>query len=298
MTSDERLSWVKTLRTSYRNTSFCLFRSEQPILNRMRLYWRLFKVIVVVIGCTIYTNLMARLKPKAKRTAYRVRRQQVGARLVCRALNYRVSMTGTPPAGCPMLYVCNHICALDPIMIGSQTPVCFAGKAELGSWPVVGWVCRTHGMLFVNRERRTSTSTFVEQVQEKLEDGVSLLVFPEGTTSWGFDVDPFKTGAFEAVAGREGAAVLPFFLDVTALDGKPTEKGNGRHALSHNHHEEFVDHALNLFSFKRADIEIRVGEPVLAENHNRKELARLTHQQVRALGGDTLAEMAIVAEQG
>ena len=270
---------------------------QSQILKRMRLYWRLFKVVVIVLTHTIYASVMVRFQPKAKRTAYRVRRQQKGARRVCRALNYRVSMRGTPPADRPMLYVCNHICALDPIMIGSQTPVCFAGKAELGSWPVVGWVCRTHGMLFVNRERRTSTSTFVEQVQEKLEDGVSLLVFPEGTTSWGYDVDSFKTGAFEAVAGREDAAVLPFFLDVTALDGKPTEKGRGRNALSHNHHEEFADHALNLFSFNRVDVEIRVGEPVLAENRNRKELARLTHQEVRTLGADTLAEMAVVVEQ-
>ncbi len=263
----------------------------------MRLYWRLFKVVVVVLSHTLYTSVMVRFRPEEKRTAYRVRRQQIGARRVCRALNYRVSMRGTPPDR-PMLYVCNHICALDPIMIGSQTPVCFAGKAELGSWPVVGWVCRTHGMLFVDRDRRTSTSTFVEQVQEKLADGVSLLVFPEGTTSWGFDVDPFKTGAFEAVAGRAGAAVLPFFLDVTALDGQPTEKGKGRNALSHNHHEEFADHALNLFSYKRADVQIHVGEPVSAENHNRKELARMTHQEVRTLGADTLAEMAIVVEQG
>ena len=248
----------------------------------MRRYWRLIKMIAIATAHTAYASLRIRFRPEAERPALRAHHQQVGARLLCRAAGFRVSLCGTPPVDKPMLYVCNHLSGFDPILLGSQVPVAFAGKAELKTWPMFGWVCRTHGMLFVDRTRRTSTATFVKQVQEKLKAGVSVLVFPEGTTGWGDVVQPFKTGAFEAVAGREDGVVLPLFLDVTAVEGEPTEQGRGRREISHNNHG-FVEHCLHLFGLKNVDMQVRVGEPVLAGNCNRKELARLTHQAVSAL---------------
>ena len=255
----------------------------------MRGYWRLIKMMAIAIAYTSYANLVVRFRPEAERPALRAHHQQVGARLLCRAARFRVSMRGVPPVGKPMLYVCNHLSGFDPILLGSQAPVAFAGKAELSTWPVFGWVCRTYGMLFVERTRRTSTATFVKQVQEKLKAGVSVLVFPEGTTGWGDVVQPFKTGAFEAVAGREDGAALPLFLDVTAVEGEPTEQEKGRRVISHNN-EVFMEHCLRLFGLKNIDMQVRVGEPVLANGRNRKELARLTHQAVNALGGLALPE--------
>ncbi len=258
----------------------------------MRSYWRLFKVMVITLVYTSYAALRVRLRPEAERPALQAYHQMIGSQLLCRAVRFRVSMQGVPPVDKPMLYVCNHLSALDPILLGSQAPVAFAGKAELNTWPFFGWVCRTYGMLFVDRTRRTSTTTFVKQVQEKLKAGVSVLVFPEGTTGWGDVVQAFKTGSFEAVAGREDGAALPLFLDVTAVDNQPTEREKGRRVFSHNE-EAFMEHCLRLFGLKNADIQVRVGEPVLADGRNRKELARLTHQAVNALGGLALAEADI-----
>jgi 1-acyl-sn-glycerol-3-phosphate acyltransferase len=117
-----------------------------------------------------------------------------------------------------------------------------------------------------------------------LQAGVSVLVFPEGTTGWGDVVQPFKTGAFQAVAGRDGGAVLPLFLDVAALDGEPVERAQGRRMISHNN-QGFVAHCLYMLSLNRAEMEVHVGEPVRAAGRSRKELARLTHRAVSALGG-------------
>lgn len=247
---------------------------------RARRIWRLLRVLVITLACTSYLSLTVRFRPEAERAAYRARRQQVGQRLLCRAMGLRVSMRGAPPPDRPMLFVCNHLSAFDPLILGSQIPVAFAGKAELRNWPLIGWVCYTHGMIFVDRTRRTSTTTFVEQVQEKLRAGVSVLVFPEGTTGWGDVVQPFKTGAFEAVAGREDGAVLPIFLDVLAVEGRPAE--DGRRIISHND-QSFVEHTGHILGLKHVDVQVCIGEPVAANGHNRKKLAQLTHDAVSAL---------------
>ena len=255
----------------------------------MRGYWRLLKLLVLAVGCTAYASVLVRLRPKAERPALRAYRQKVGTGLLCRAMKYRVSMQGTLPINTPMLYVCNHLSAFDPLLLGSQMPVAFAGKAEIKTWPLLGWVCHTHGMLFVDRDRRSSTISFVEQVEEKLRAGVSVVVFPEGTTGWGDIVQGFKTGAFEAIAEREEGAALPLFLDVTAVEGQPMEGGEGRRMISHNGHV-FVEHCKNLLSKKHVDVLVRVGEPVPAVGRNRKVLARLTHHAVSTLGGLPVAD--------
>ena len=247
----------------------------------MRAWFKLIVVVLAVVGCSAYTAVAVRFKPAAERARFRARRQRVGSRITCRLLSFRVSLTGEVPPE-PMLYVCNHLTALDPILISSQIPVACAGKAQIAAWPVLGWIAQTHGMLTVNRERKSSTRSFVELVRSKLAQGVSLLVFPEGTTSWGYDVGTFHTGAFEAVAGSGSA--LPLFLDVTSLNGRISLDGSGRHAVSHNHHSVLAAHILHLGRNQQVTFEVRVGRPIEAAGLNRKELARLSYEAVCALG--------------
>lgn len=247
----------------------------------MRRIWRLLHVLGIAVVYTTWVGLAVRLRPQAERPAFRARRQQVGTTMLCRAMGVRVATQGAPPPGKPMLFVCNHLGVLDPLILGSQMPLAFAGKAEIKTWLLIGWVCRTFGMLFVDRDRRTRTGTFVEQVRRKLQAGVSVLVFPEGTTGRGDTVMPFKTGAFQAVAAQGDAAVLPVFLDVSAVEGEPAERGR-RYEVSHNN-QTFARHCWHLFGLKHIDITVQVGTPIAAAGRDRKALASLAHQAVCAL---------------
>ena len=244
----------------------------------MRRIWRLLRVIGIAVVYTSWVDLAMRFRPKAEHPALRAQRQQVGCTMLCRAMGVRVRLKGEPPPGKPMLFVCNHLGVLDPLILGSQMPLAFAGKAEIKTWLLIGWVCRIFGMLFVDRDRRTRTGTFVEQVRGKLRAGVSVLVFPEGTTGRGDTVMPFKTGAFQAVAEQDGEAVLPVFLDVSAVEGEPAEQGR-RYEVSHND-QTFARHCWHLFGLKHIDITVQVGTPIAAAGRDRKVLASLAHQAV------------------
>lgn len=254
----------------------------------MRRVFRLLVITISVTVFTVYVSLIVRFRPAAVRPALRARYQQIGARMVCRMMGVRVSMRGGALPEKPVLVICNHVSAFDPLMLGSQMSLAFAGKVEIGSWPVIGWVCRTFGMLFVNRSRRTTTGSFVEQVQEKLRAGVSILVFPEGTTGWGDTVQPFKTGAFEAVADSDEDMVLPLFLHVVAVEGEPAGKGR-RREISHNG-QSFSQHTWHVLGLKRIDIQIEVGTPLPTNGRDRKMLAQLAYRAVSGLAEQSLVE--------
>lgn len=257
----------------------------------MRRTWRLVRLFATMLGRTVWMSLDARRRPPEMRAAYRARKQQAGTQRLCRILGLRVDLAGEVPEG-GMLAVCNHLGVLDPLVLASVMPVSFAGKAELRRWPFIGWVCRTFGLIFVERERPTQTSAFVQQVHAKLRQGVRVLVFPEGTTSRGDTVRTFKTGAFEAVAGLENAAVLPLFLEVVSVNGLPADDAHREEVAWADGTETFVEHAWHLLGLRNVHYRVHVGEPIATAERDRKTLAREAHTRVCSLSPHRLTASA------
>ena len=115
-----------------------------------------------------------------------------------------------PPDG-PALVVSNHLSYLDPLVVATAVPCVPVSKAELAAWPVFGAVARGTGVLFVTRDSTTSRKRVMESAEAALAAGARVLNFPEGTTSDGAGVLPFRRGLF-AVAQRLGVPVLPLAL--------------------------------------------------------------------------------------
>ncbi|QXD15863.1 1-acyl-sn-glycerol-3-phosphate acyltransferase [Rhodocaloribacter litoris] len=253
----------------------------------MRRLWRLLRFTVSILSRTGWLWLSVRFVPEARRPLYRARVQQRACRVFCCILGVRVTVRGTLPRHHAVLAVSNHLGLLDPWILASQMPLAFVAKAEMARWPVVGWICRTVGIIFVERERRMATKAFVEQVQSRLREGVRVLVFPEGTTTRGDAVLlPFKTGGFEAVAGMEEAVVLPLYLHVDAVDGRPAAGALRRRVAWSDPAEPMLRHAWSLLGVREVHVELRVGVPIPTAGQDRKALARQAYAAVRALAGD------------
>lgn len=183
-----------------------------------------------------------------------------------------------------MLAVCNHFGVLDPLVVASQFPAAFVGKSELANWPAIGWVTRTFGVIFVDRSRRIRTSAFVEEVQSILRRGIRVVVFPEGTTFTGPEVHPFKTGAFEAVAGLQDGYVLPLYLAVVDADGNPASRAVRERVTWTDNSQTFVHNVAGLLRLGRVYMRVCVGEPISTDGLDRKELAARAHAAVAELG--------------
>ncbi len=115
-----------------------------------------------------------------------------------------------PPPG--SLVVTNHRSYMDIVALGSVNRCFFLSKAELASWPLLGWGARWAGVAFVERDRQTSRIQALAEVDARLQAGFTLVNFPEGTTSADDRPLPFRPGLFRRVAGSD-ALVVPGRID-------------------------------------------------------------------------------------
>jgi 1-acyl-sn-glycerol-3-phosphate acyltransferase len=129
-------------------------------------------------------------------------------------------VSGTWPGHQPLVVVSNHISWLDIFVIQSNRPLRFVSKAEVRSWPIFGWLSDQTGTLFLQRQSRRQTAVIGAEMTRALKAGHSLCFFPEGTTTEGRQLLPFKSSMFQC-AVDSGTPVLPLLLDYRLGNGKP-----------------------------------------------------------------------------
>ncbi|KAJ56723.1 acyl-phosphate glycerol 3-phosphate acyltransferase [Actibacterium mucosum KCTC 23349] len=94
-------------------------------------------------------------------------------------------------------FVANHSSWLDIFTLNARKRIYYVSKAEVASWPGIGWLARATGTVFINRDRREARAQ-TALFEARLLAGHKLLFFPEGTSSDGRRVLPFKTTLFAA----------------------------------------------------------------------------------------------------
>ena len=123
-----------------------------------------------------------------------------GCRRVLRVFVDRVEVRGARPAS--GLLVCNHLSYLDILVLGSLSKAVFVAKSEVKHWPVFGWFGWLAGTVFVRRARRGEVAEVGAQIRALLEAGHLVILFPEGTSSDGRHILPFKSSLLEPVVGQ------------------------------------------------------------------------------------------------
>jgi len=211
--------------------------------------------------------------PQASLRQARADWQQRAARRHLKLFNFSATVTGEiPRAG---LLVSNHLSYLDILVIGSLTPTVFVSKADVRGWPVFGWLAARAGTVFIERERRLHVGEVNTQIQSALADGMLVVVFPEGTSSNGATVLPFRSSLLEPVAGG-GHPITVSRLAYSLADGDAAKEACywGDHT--------FFPHLLNLLGKRalRATVKFAPFGPSTAD---RKELARQLHAAVAGL---------------
>lgn len=203
----------------------------------------------------------------------RARWLQKTARRVLRILNVRLRTSGAiPHTG---LLVSNHLGYLDIVVLASLTPAAFVSKHEVKSWPVFGWFARLAGTVFVHRERRLQAIEAAAEIERALTTNVLLILFPEGTSSDGRTVLPFKSSLLEPAARNRHAlwaGCIRYELD----DGDPGEE------VCYWKDMVLVPHLLNLLgkSEVRAFVNFTAVEP---DSSDRKTITRQLHSEVSRL---------------
>ncbi len=95
------------------------------------------------------------------------------------------------------LLAANHISWIDIFAINAFMPHCFVAKSEVASWPIFGWMAKQVGTLFVERGKPSGVHKMVLEVAKQLNQK-PICIFPEGTSTDGKQVGPFRSNFFEA----------------------------------------------------------------------------------------------------
>lgn len=117
-------------------------------------------------------------------------------RMVLRIMGLKVTQRGTPMRGRGAV-VANHTSFLDIFVLNSRKTIYFVSKSEVADWPGIGVLARATGTVFIKRDRREAAAQ-TRVFQERLLHGHRLMFFPEGTSTDGQRVLPFKTTLFAA----------------------------------------------------------------------------------------------------
>lgn len=173
---------------------------------------------------------------------------------------------GTAATG-PALFVANHVSWLDIAGLASVLDASFIGKRELEHWPVLSFLITRGGTIYIDRGARGAVANVAEQMTQRLRDGYSVIIFPEGTTGTGDDIRRFHPQLFQA-AQQAQVPVQPVALrydsPVAAFVGNVP----------------FLRHVWRVLGTRRLTLDVWLLPPISPHGLERRALARLAEQAV------------------
>lgn len=244
-------------------------------------YLRAFAFITTLTAVFVF---VVPIQALARRRGWRLQhRIQMGfCRLMCAIIGVRVAARGRLPGASPRFAVSNHVSWTDIIALASLHPFVFLAKREVADWPVLGWLARLQGTVFVTRGARSDIARVNNALAAALRDGRDLVVFAEGTSSDGAQVLPFHAAHFAALRDLREDADPP--IDAT-LAPIAIFYADGAHQVDVGWYGDmtFAPHLWRLMRRGGVDCHIAFGDAVDIGEADRKALATRTHAHVRRL---------------
>ena len=186
----------------------------------------------------------------------------------------RVEVSGEPPRA-PFCLVSNHLSYVDIVLLGSRLGCVFVAKGEVSDWPVIGFLARAAGTIFVNRRSKRDALRVLEIIERRIGLGDGVVIFAEGTSSRGDTVLPLKPALLEWAA-RTGLPVGYASLSYRTPAGVPSADL----AVCWWGDMTFGPHLLDLCRLPEFHATLTFGrEPI--RDRDRKQLAARLHRAVR-----------------
>lgn len=259
------------------------YLAMSAVLSWLRTAKAILRVLLLLLwsAALVPVQLLVMLFSRGK-AAFRI--TQLWHRGVCLVLGLRVRVVGLPVHAQQAVYVSNHVSHFDIPVIGSVLRAAFVAKAEMAKWPVAAFMARLQQTVFISRESRDGPKV-AQRIAAEISAGRSLLLFPEGTTSDGSTVAPFKSTLFAILFPPTPAPwlVQPFTLVVLATDGKPVRDQAGRDVYAYYGDMHAGRHAWAFLRSRGAIVQLVFHEPIRSsEELDRKSLAALAHRVVRS----------------
>ena len=148
-----------------------------------------------------------------------------------------------------VLFLSNHRSYIDPIAKFKHFDALVLAKAEVRSWPIIGYGCSISGVHFVKREEKASRVNARKTIADTIKNGQSILIYPEGTTTDLPKALPFKPSVFQ-MAAENNVRIIPIAIDYQ--DPKDAWIGD----------DTFIRHFFQTFAKKEVICTVHYGPPM------------------------------------
>ncbi len=247
------------------------------IIKILRLFLLLIlNLVFLVCGIMIKAAFFVAAE---KKMYLRAHGMQWWARANSFILGIHITPTGSYKQNDVFFIVSNHCSYLDILVIGTVMPSVFVSKSEVASWVFLGRMVKLAGTVFVNRESKTAAVGVLAAIKKRLESGISVVVFPEGTTNDGLTIRDFKSTFFKAPIDSK-VPILPLSILYSHIDWMPVTPGTVD-AVAWHSDMQFVPHFWNLLGFRRIDARIHFNPPLYHFTEDRKTLSSFVSGKVK-----------------
>lgn len=240
-----------------------------------------FKIIILLVWSVLLTTpqIFFLFFHKGKKSYYIPWMWHKG---VCAILGLKTEIKGTPVHGRQLIYISNHLSYLDIPVIGSCLRASFIAKEDIAHWPVIGFLATVQQTAFISRSSHKAKKV-ANALDQMVKDGKSLILFPEGTSSAGTSVLPFKSSLFSLAQPKDlphPVAIQPFVLELLDVNDQPLTK-ESRDLYAWYGDMDFAPHIWVFLKNKGATIRLTFLDVITpGDNQDRKELCKIVESQI------------------
>ncbi|EUJ09750.1 1-acyl-sn-glycerol-3-phosphate acyltransferase [Methylophilaceae bacterium 11] len=243
---------------------------QTPTLIR---YFRIARVIVhTLLGLAIAAAVLPLV------SAYRrgrIIRWWCQSLLKCFSIQVRVFGVRPDSTTHSTMFVANHISWTDIHALNSLIPVRFIAKLEIRTWPVFGYLVTKSGTLFINRTIRRDAARIVEITSESLRNLENVCFFPEGTTTDGTHMLPFKSSIVQAAVDAQ-ATLWPIAIYYPQPNGQPSL------TMAYAGETSMIESMDQILRLKNPVVELHFLTPIPCVGHTRQHVTQLAYQMISA----------------
>ena len=216
---------------------------------KLRLLYKLSFIILlfgyglIIAGCLFPAlNLLCPAnKAKTKRNTLKTH----WLRRFSAIVNLCITKQGEPPEQGALL-VSNHVSWLDIIVIGQYLPAYFVAKSDILSWPIIGYLSKQGGTIFIRRGDKKHIKATTEKMVWVLKQNSNIIAFPEGTTTSGDEVLSFHASLFQpALLTR--SAIQPVALQY---------QGEAKQQAPFIGDDDFIPHLIKMLSLDKIEVHV------------------------------------------
>ena len=184
-------------------------------------------------------------------------------------VNLHVTQEGELPESGTLL-VSNHISWLDIIVIGQYLPAYFVAKSDISSWPIIGYLSRQGGTIFIRRGDKKHIKATTEKMVWVLKQNSTIIAFPEGTTTKGGEVLGFHASLFQpALLTR--SAIQPVALQY---------QGIAEEQAPFIGDDDFIPHLIKMLSLDKIEVRLSFLPVINSSGKNRHSVSLETRDMI------------------